>query len=201
MDVDWEQTFVEADAIWSYREGGPHALYELSGRHSDFYFNTNSIVSRPPLLKRAVIELTRRLRVAGMPPAWIVTYPPFGLPVGFAMAEALASRFAYVHSLDRAELYFPIPAAASVLLVADDLYSGGSVRKVLAVLRQLEVSVLPSIVVLANFSGSSTFDGMPVVSLYERSIPLWSPGECPLCLKGSLPVAARPHWSDLQGTR
>ena len=54
---DWESLFIQQKVIWKYSGHGPHAEYSLSGKHSDFYFNSNYIVSNPDLLREVCLSL------------------------------------------------------------------------------------------------------------------------------------------------
>ena len=198
MSIDWEEHFEEKRVTWNYRGRGPHAAYSLNDHHSDFYFNSDYLISNPELLKHAcdaLFDLFQQSRKGK--PDWIVTYPPYGMNVAFCLAELMQCRFAYIKSLDAPDLNFDIKTGQSVLFCADDLYTGTSYNKVAMAVKEKGVEIEAPILVLANFSGSSTFKEREVLALMDRTINLWSADACPLCRDGSPVLPARKNWAQL----
>lgn len=196
--MDWENRLLKAGAIWSYPGSGPHAQHMLSGKHADFYWNSDNISCDPQLLKQICTALIEQIHTENLPkPDWVVTYPPFGSALGFCLAEMLGAKFAQVHSLELAVLHFDLRASERAFVCADDLYTGGSMEKVVKAVSKRGAEVVGPIIVVANFSGSNHFQGRPVVSLLNRTIETWDADKCPLCASGSEPLLARGNWQTL----
>jgi len=186
--------------IWQYPGHGIHAAYSLSDKHSDFYFNSDFIVCNPPLLKDACQAIFKEVNCKlSVKPNWVVTYPPYGLNIGFCLADLFGCKFAYIKSLEQPELNFDIVKGDSILFCADDLYTGGSFRKVKQALTKFGTGIQDPLSVIANFSGSGTFDGHEVFSLVEKRINQWDSKDCPLCASGSQVVSARREWLKFVG--
>jgi hypothetical protein len=195
---DWEETFQKCEVIWKYPGRGPHAAYTLSNRHSDFYFNSDYLISQPGLLKEACVALFNIFKAGNQPnPAWLVTYPPYGMNIAFCLAELMQSRLSYITSLDAPQLNFEITPEQSILFCADDLYTGGSYERVRLAVEEKGALIGAPLLVLANFSGSSSFRGHEVLALIEKKINLWTEAECPLCKAESTALPARKNWSAL----
>jgi orotate phosphoribosyltransferase len=193
--MDWFNLMKGQGVIWQYNGEGPHASYSLSNRHSDFYFNSNYLIANPSLLKAVCLALLEKLKPSlGENPDWVITYPPYGLNVGFCLAELLECKFAYVKSLEKPNLEFDIGPRDNVLFCADDLYSGGSFRTVKNALFKKGLEIMEPLVVVANFSGQTVFDGYQVESLIDSPISSWAAEDCPLCGAGSPAVSARSDW-------
>ena len=199
-DVDklkWEAILIENQILWQYPGHGPHATYTLSEKHSDFYFNSDYLISNPPLLKEAAVALLHKVQPQlKTQPKWIVTYPPYGLNIGFSLAELFDCKFAYIKSLEQPELNFDISPEDTVLFCADDLQTGSSFRQVRSALDQTGAKINAPLVVVANLSGNAVFDGFEVVSLFQKDIHIWDAGDCPLCAAGSEALPARRNWQE-----
>jgi hypothetical protein len=77
------------------------------------------------------------------------------LNIGFCLADLFQCKFAYIKSLDQPELNFDVHPNHSVLFCADDLYTGGSFRKVLTAVLDAGANLVQPLAVMANFSGAS----------------------------------------------
>jgi orotate phosphoribosyltransferase len=201
--MDWEGRLKQAQVIWRYAGKGPHALYGLASfgaynKHSNFYFNSDYMVCQPGLLKEVSSALHAILRSKlTKDPAWIVTYAPYGLNLAFCLADLFDCKLAYIAALDRPEILFDIRPDDAILFCADDLQTGGSVRKVGKVLLEKGAKIMPPLCVAANLSGSPTFEGYEIVSLMSKRVETWESSDCPLCRIGSPALAARQHWLQL----
>src|SRR6516225_3141723 len=92
----WENLFTEAGAIWRYCAGGLHAADVAGKRHVDYYFNSNYVVNHPKLLQKICTDVfLPELERGQVKVDWVLSYPPFGLPVAFCLAELINCRFAY----------------------------------------------------------------------------------------------------------
>lgn len=195
--MDWEALFVQQEILWKYPGRGPHAEYTLTKKHSDYYFNSDCLVSNPPLLKKSCQALFEAINKKSLQnPNWIVTYPPFGLSIASSLADLFHCRFGYIKSLDQPEMNFPIQTGETVLFCADDLYSGSSFRKVHRSLIKIGAKLANPLLVIANFSGASMFDKYQVVALLNKNISTWDENNCPLCAAGSAALPARENWRD-----
>ena len=70
-----------------------------------------------------------------------------------------------------------------VLVVDDVLTTGGSVREVMAAVREMGGEVVGVGVLVDRAQGEMDL-GVPLYSCHRLSIPTYAPGECPLCQAG-----------------
>ena len=184
----------EMGCIWEYPGTGFHADFTLASRHSGFYFNSNEIVQDPGKLETVCERIEQEIVRRDLTPTWVVSYPPFGTPFALILARKLGVRFGYVQSVEQMEIFFEIGAEDRVLVVADDIYGGTTMTRLLELLSSMGAEVEECVFVVANFTGRDTIAGKKIVSLYERVVEMWSPSECPLCDAGSTAISARRHW-------
>jgi orotate phosphoribosyltransferase len=199
MGQSWEERFTDLQATWDYCVGGWHAADLAGTKHMDYYFNSNYVVKHPHILESICTSvfvpelLDRKIQID-----WVISYPPFGLPVAFCLANILKSNFAYC---ENEELRFDLKPGQKVLIVADDIYTGKSLENLMHTLSSRGVLISDLIMVLGNFIDRAEFAGKKVVSAVSRSVNLWQKGECPLCKSGSQAVSARSNWQELLQNR
>jgi orotate phosphoribosyltransferase len=200
LSHSWEHTFAEMNAVWDYADGGLHAQDMGGTKHMDYYFNSNYIVSHPDVLQEICMSVfLPELKARQIEVDWVVTYPPFGVPVALCLAGMLKkARFAYC---EKEELRFDVKAGSKALLVADDVYTGKSLDTLIDALSARDVEISDAIMVLGNLSGQADFRGNKIVSAISRSIGQWNKADCPLCKAGSKAIGARSNWQALLDNR
>ena len=90
-----------------------------------------------------------------------------------------------------------------VILAVDDVYTtGGSVGLMTKAVVDAGGDMLPLIVVLVNRSGKTEVDGVKIISLVNRPMPIWEPEECPLCKVGSEAIRpkSKENWARLNAS-
>jgi IMP dehydrogenase/GMP reductase len=75
--------------------------------------------------------------------------------------------------------------AEKVLVVADEVLTGGRMSRLIASLDAQRVQFGTHVVALADFGSPTLRLGRPVVSVVTEKIPLWTPSDCPMCAAGS----------------
>jgi orotate phosphoribosyltransferase len=198
---EWLQRFEDAGAIWHYQAGGSHAAYDMADRHADFYFNTDVAASNPALMQDAADELVRASSIpaSGNGNIWIASYTgsiAAGLVLATHISRISGMPLAYL-DLRTEALNFPIAQGDTVAMVTDDIHSGGSLRKLIGVIKHSGAEILSPILTMANFSGNATLDGIAIQPLFAMEIETWAPADCHLCKAGSPALHARKHWGEL----
>lgn len=198
--TDWHDKLLENKVIWEYPGHGPHVIFSLNDSHSDFYINSDYLACNPPLAREISLGLFNTIvGETQTKPDWILTYPPFGLHIGFCLAELFNCKFAFIKSLQEPEIYFDLKANERVLLCADDMGSGKSMSKVIEAAISKRVKIIDPIAVTVNRSGKSTFNDMQIISLLEQEVNIWPPEDCSLCATGSPALPARENWLEFTG--
>jgi adenine/guanine phosphoribosyltransferase-like PRPP-binding protein len=194
----WVEKLNQVGAIWTFREGGPHASFEYANKHSAFYFNSDIVVSNPSLLwsickDRFFQEYTSK----SLSVDWIASYPANGVAIAFCLASLVGCRYFHVE-LSHPRITMNLRAGERVLVVTDDIFSGGSLGKTIETIEKRGGIVASPIMTLGNFSGSIRFRDRDISSLIDRPVQTWEPSSCPLCMQGSRTVPARQEWGVLQ---
>jgi len=192
MDV---KESIKNNALWKYNNSKLHVKTSESGLHSDLYLNTDYIVSDTELVENIIKNVfSKELRERKIYPDWIVTYPPFGLAIAYALAKETGAKFAYV---EENTCNFDIKKEDKVIIVGDDIYSGGSLKKTIKIMNKLGAQVLSPICSIGNFSGTKELLGIEVFSAITEKGNLYPENDCPLCKAGSKAVLPRPNWKEL----
>lgn len=164
-----------------------------SGLHSDTYLQCAVALQHP----RAAETLGRTLaRLAagaagGADELDAVVSPALGgVVIGHETGRALERPAMFTERVDgRMQLRrgFSLARGQRVLLVEDVVTTGRSSRETLEVIRAREAEPV-AVACIANRSGLSRLDGLPLVAGVELNAPTWKSGECPLCTEGDEPV-------------
>lgn len=197
--TDWWKIFDEVCTVWRAGNGSLHAAYESATKHASFYFNTDVVVSLPPLIEQICEAWRGVCETRNLKPDWVIGYAAnvsCGLPLAYKMAELLRAQFGYV-DLRRDVCCFLPQVGQTVLLVTDDVHSGGSVEQTVRLVESVGAIVLPVLLTMANFSGQTECKGLEIYALAEQNINVWPAADCPLCRQGSRAVSARPQWREL----
>lgn len=201
----WLSHFDKAGAIWRYRQGGSHATYELVDRHADFYFNSDIVAADPLLARQAVHALTNGIRDRLPKPEtlWIASYTgrlAASLILATHASDLLGCRLAYMDVCSN-DCHFAFGPDDQVLIVTDDVHSGGSLRKLIGQIQTRKACLLPFMLTLGNFSGADSIEGLGIHALFSITANGWPSHECPLCKNGSAAIKARHDWNILTHVR
>jgi orotate phosphoribosyltransferase len=170
-----------------------------SGHHSDLWMDLETLCLEPAVVQSMAVELAARLK----PHAIEMVCGPLneGAFVALLTASALGCQFAYTErfapdvpsaALFPVEYRLPKPLRTAargrrVAIVNDVSSAGSAVKGTFADLHLhgAQVVAIASLVVLGD--AMKTFAAqkqLPLVSLAERALNMWTPAECPLCADG-----------------
>jgi orotate phosphoribosyltransferase len=200
---DWGGLFRQIGAVWEVgQSGAPHVQTSLGGSHVDKYFNSDIVVASPTLTTQVVESvLVPGFSQTARAPDWVLSYAPFGLFLAHAVAQALDARCAYSDPSSEYATHFDIRASESVLVIADDVHSGGSVLKTIEQVERRGARVLPMVFCLANLSGEASLGEREIVSAVTLEPRRYPAETCPLCAEGSPALTPRPNWPTLLASR
>jgi orotate phosphoribosyltransferase len=195
----WTHHFRRMGALWESNGSEQfHVETSLGGAHVDKYFNSDVVLCSPDLTARIVRSaLAPALAKLESVPNWVIGYAPFGLFLAYAVARAVGARCAYADPAAEYATHFDIEAAASVLVVADDVYSGQSVIKTVEAVERRGGRVASFVFCLANMSGEERLGDREIVAATALGAKRYPAEECPMCAQGSQPLLARPNWRTL----
>ncbi len=193
----WHQTFKDIGAEWEYRGGELCALYTLSGKVSDYYFNSDVISKQPQLLGSLCREVyLPEMQRRNISVDLVASYPPYGVAFANALAQELGVRSCFLRSLASPVFDQDVKREARVLVVADDIFSGSSLVTTIGAALARECKVAPVVFAFGNFSGRSSIEGLDIFSVINRRVELFDVSESPLVARGVKAINARENWAD-----
>jgi orotate phosphoribosyltransferase len=181
-----------------------HFLYE-SGYHSDTWIDLETLCLQPRAIEPFVRDLAGRLELLNVD---AVCGPLVeGAFIALMVATALDVEFYYAVRIEHPEKtgLFPVEYRVPDLLrgrvrgkrvafVNDVISAGSAVRGTLADLQECGACLmaLSSLLVMGHSASAlASGHGIPLLTVAERSNPIWSPSDCPLCAAG-LPLEITP---------
>lgn len=191
--------FIQNKSLWKYDNSKYHVQTSESWLHTDLYLNTDTIVSNPKFLSQIVKEVfIEEIKKRELEIDWIITYPPFGLPIGYELASQIGAKFWYVDTI-RWTCDFDMQIWEKVLVVADDIYSGWSIKKTIQIIKDKWIEVIWPMFSIGNFSSTQEVAWLKVVSALSETGNLYEAKDCPMCEIWSEALLPRPNWEKIVG--
>ena len=171
-----------------FREAG--ALLEghfllSSGLHSPKYLQCALVLQDPARAERLCSRLARAF--ADDRVETVVGPAMGGILVAYELARALGARAIFAEREEgrmRLRRGFRIEPGQRVLLAEDVVTTGGSLREVLALVREAGAEVVGVAALVDRTSGRDPGFGIPLTALVQLDVPTHVPEECPLCREG-----------------
>lgn len=155
-----------------------------SGRHSDRYMQCAKLFVYPDKAEKICAALAEKLKGFGIE---LVAAPAIGgIIMGYEMARQLKVPNIFLERQDGVMTLrrgFTVEPGTKVAVVEDVVTTGGSVREVVEVLKNLGAEVVAVASVVDRSAGKVDF-GLPYVSLLSMDITSYEPENCPLCKEG-----------------
>ena len=199
----------KSGALWEMGSPtDPHVTTSTSGDHVSAFFNSDIVTARTDNLDFiASAVLLPELKKRNLNPDWVFTYAPFGILVAAASAGRLNARHdfqrhrvktGYVDPKNEYKTTFGIKPEEKALVVSDDIYLGGGIKRTIKVLEGMGVEVIPVVYTLANLSGSSHLDDREIIAGAHIDAGRTTADDCGMCANGSEALNARSNWDLLQ---
>lgn len=177
-----EDIFSRAGA---YLEG--HFLL-ASGKHSPYYLEKFQVLQWPQETERLCRSIADSVRglgvqtVAGPTTGGIILAHEVARQLGVRAVYAERTADGHGREFRRG---FRLAAGERVLVVDDIMSTGGSVQETIDAVRANGAEVVGVGVLVDRSAGQARFGDLPVLSLWDVSIPAYGPAECPQCAQGS----------------
>ncbi|MBM7855145.1 orotate phosphoribosyltransferase [Desulfohalotomaculum tongense] len=155
-----------------------------SGKHSNRYFQCAQVLQHPQYCQQLCRELARRF--ADIEVETVIGPAMGGILVSYELARALGVRSLFAER-ENGEMKlrrgFSIKPGEKVIVAEDVITTGGSVKEVMEVVKNLGGEVV-GVGVLVNRSGGKADLGVPTEALITTSVVTYEPDNCPLCQQG-----------------
>ncbi len=157
-----------------------------SGRHGDIYVEKFRILQWPDVTSELCAGIAEHFRgqvnlVAGPTTGGVILSYETARHLG--LRSIIAERKSEGSEQREFKRGFEIGPGDRVLVVDDVLTTGGSIREVLAAVRERGAEVAGVGVLVDRTAGKVDF-GVPFYACISLEITSWSPEECPLCKQG-----------------
>ena len=155
-----------------------------SGRHGDQYFQCALVLQHPGYTEMLCRELAARFSGEGI--TAVVGPALGGIIVSYETARALGARGLFAereNGVMRLRRGFSLKPGEKVLVVEDVITTGGSVREVIEMVRNLGGEVAGAGVLVDRSSGAAKL-GVRTEALLTTQAVSCTPGDCPLCKMG-----------------
>lgn len=158
-----------------------------SGLHSGKYLQCAQLLQYPDATEKAVGELAKRFKEVGI--ETVVGPAMGGIIISYEMARQLGARSIFAEREDGKMTFrrgFTIKPGEKVLVVEDVVTTGGSVKEVISLIKELGGEVA-AVAALVDRSGGKVDFGVPAHYLLDLEVKAYAPDECPLC-KDGIPI-------------
>src|SRR5665648_79048 len=155
-----------------------------SGKHSGQYMQCAQVLQYPDRASILAEGLAASFYDMGI--QTVIGPATGGILVAHEVAKALGARALFTereNGIMRLRRGFTLSAGERVLVVEDVITTGGSVREVLAVVRELE-AIPVGVGILVDRTGGKVDFGLPMASLIKLHIQAYEAPDCPLCAQG-----------------
>lgn len=155
-----------------------------SGRHSDRFLQCSQLLQYPEYSAEVCRLMAKPYEKDNI--TAVIGPAMGGVILAYETARALNARALYAEPAEGKMVLrrgFKLTKKDRVLVVEDAVTTGGSVQKVLDLLKTLEVEVV-GVAVLIDRSGGKVDFGLPAHYLLSMKIDSFDPEACPLCKTG-----------------
>lgn len=155
-----------------------------SGKHSELFLQCSKLLQHPRHTTEVCRLMAEPFREAGV--ATVVGPAMGGVILSYETARALGARALYAEKQGETMLFrrgFKLAAGERVLVVEDAVTTGGSVQKVLELLRACRAEIVGVTMIVDRSAGRVDF-GVPTTALLTMNVEAYDPAGCPLCRKG-----------------
>ncbi len=176
-----EDIFSRAGA---YLEG--HFLLS-SGKHSPFYQEKFQVLQWPQETERLCASIAESARGLGV--QTVAGPTTGGIILAHEVARQLGVRAVYAERVSDGpgrefRRGFLLHPGERVLVVDDIMSTGGSVQETIDAVNACGAEVVGVGVLVDRSAGQASFGGLPVIALWDVSIPAYQPEDCPQCAQG-----------------
>lgn len=158
-----------------------------SGKHSEWYFEKIRLIEKPAALEKIVDLLVEKIKAEGADFDYVVS-PAYGaIAIGFLAALKLGKKFAFAQRVEEKMSFrsgFSGIDGARAVIIEDILTTGGSIREVVACLKERNTAIAGIYVLVDRTAGTVPIEGRPVGALLALKIEAFEPGVCPFCKNG-----------------
>jgi len=158
-----------------------------SGLHSNKYLQCAQLLQYPEATEKAISQLVKHFKDKDI--QTVVGPAMGGIIISYEMARQLGIRSIFAEREDgkmSLRRGFTVKPGEKILVVEDVVTTGGSVKEVISLIKELGAEVV-AVAALVDRSGGNVDFGVPAYYLLDLEVKSYAPHECPLC-KDGIPI-------------
>jgi len=156
-----------------------------SGRHSARFLQCSQLLQYPRHAEKVCRQMAEPFKNEQIDT--VIGPAMGGVILSYEIARALDARALFAERTGEGTMAlrrgFQVAAGEKVLVVEDAVTTGGSIQKVIDLLRQTGAEIAGVSIMIDRTSGKLDF-GVPVQALLSMEIESYGSEECPLCQEG-----------------
>lgn len=155
-----------------------------SGRHSSRFLQCSQLLQYPGYAEKICLEMARPYRDKGI--QTVIGPAMGGVILSYETARVLGARAVFAEPAGETMIFrrgFWVKPGEKVLVVEDAVSTGGSVKKVIDLLK-LHGAETAGVSIMIDRTGGKVDLGVPVTALLSMEIESYPPEDCPLCREG-----------------
>jgi len=156
-----------------------------SGLHTDLFLLCSLVQQFPHHTARLAQAMAEPFQSSGV--QVVAGTAMGGIILAYEVARALGVRGVFAEKGPEGRMVlrrgFRLAPGERVLVVEDAVSTGGSIKKVIDVLRTQDAEVV-GVAALVDRSGGQVDLGVPLRALITLTVPMWEPAACPMCRSG-----------------
>lgn len=155
-----------------------------SGRHSNRFLLCSQLLQHPNLTEKICRLMAAPFRSKGV--ETLIGPAMGGVILSYEVARALGARAIFAEFIEgeiTLKRGFQVSEGEKVLVVEDAVTTGGSVQKVIDLLKTCKANIA-GVSMIVDRSGGAVNFGLPQSALVTMQIESYQPQDCPLCRSG-----------------
>jgi orotate phosphoribosyltransferase len=181
----------------AFREG--HFIYP-NGKHSPHYFQMPLAFRYYDTARVLAVALSRKFRLekdisSQLPKVAVISPSSGGIPVAFGVRDALNAEQIYWAEQEQGKRMFRQyvnQGEVNPCIVVDDIIrSGHAIAETVDLVKSLGGRIIGCGAIVRFDLASDEIEGVPVKSLIEFDVKMYSDGDCPECKNGVVPEHVR----------
>jgi len=162
-----------------------------SGLHSPRYVEKFNVLQHPEYTEKLCQAMAEKFKDANI--ETVVGPMTGGILLAHETGKALGTRAIFTERVDGHMTFrrgFSLHEGERVLIVEDIVTTGGSIREVIAVVREFGGVPVAVSMLVDRSGGKVSFGDVPYTALLHLNVEAYKPENCPLCQKG-IPLTKR----------
>ena len=162
-----------------------------SGLHSPHYVEKFNVLQHPAYTQQLCEAMAEKFRDSQIDT--VVGPMTGGILLAHEVGKALGTRAIFTERVDGRMTFrrgFTLEQGERVLIVEDIVTTGGSIKEVIAAVKELGAIPVAVSMLVDRSGGKVSFGDVPSTALLHMQVETYNPDDCPLCRQG-IPMTKR----------